>query len=181
MSDEDFEHSKSVRLLLDLLVQGIAGREKYPLENIPDVVDLTLKYDCRCAYELCMAYLDFAIKTDPSAPVTYAVYSLAAQLNEVGIAKNVVRTMASQYAKGSHTERIPWTAAQATRLPPAYLWAISRALPNSAYWYSSLPEDAAQRLEQLLRDAPNRKHYARLQAPLLTVRFSRCVYRQRSA
>jgi len=52
LSDEDLEHSRSVRLL-DVLVNGLTSRRKYPLADIPDVVNLTLMHGCRCGYGHC--------------------------------------------------------------------------------------------------------------------------------
>jgi len=137
LSDEDFEHSKSVRLLLDLRVNGIVGRIHYSLRDIGDVIDLTLKYDCRCGYELCVGHIELGI-TGCSAFTCGSenlceLFVLAAQLDELRLAVVVVECMASHIARHKHTRGrfAHWTAELATRVPPEHLRALALSLEEA--------------------------------------------------
>jgi len=158
LSDKDFEHANSVRLLLDLLVYGVVGRKisrkSYPLDHIPDVVDLTLKYDCRCGYEHCISYIDLAFSRSPPTHFLRAceMFVLGGQLDEIRVATTVVRALAELQVKYNNPQYMGWEMRDAALVPPEYLWALSHALyPNlrSPPSFPS-PDDAVQVFEDLL-------------------------------
>jgi len=106
-SDEDFEHSNSVRLLLDFLVHGVAGRGDHSIEHISDAIDLTLKYDCHCGYEFCIAYVDRAFRENLTDTEALEILIQATQLDETRLACLVVRDLArQQYYSTAINQRI---------------------------------------------------------------------------
>jgi len=124
LSDEDVEHSSSVRLFLDLMVDGLDGRSSYPIEHMGDVIDFTRKYDCRCGYQFCLSYLHQVLERAPGSGDTSEIFILAAELNEMRLARDVVEILARNQTDdvNGQPQHIFWDVLQAARTPPVYFW-----------------------------------------------------------
>jgi len=148
LSDDEFEHSNSVRLLLDLLVHGVVGRSSYAVDHIANAIDLSLKYDCHCGYEHCLSYIESAIARGlpPASSAMCELFVLAGQLDEARIARLVVRALAKAQLKINVPAHLCWQVGQVAGTPPQYLCAMERALLPSLhrnYTYSFPSADAA--------------------------------------
>lgn len=141
LTDEDFEHAKSVRLLLDFLVYGVVGHATVPINDIVDVIDLAQKYNCRPGYELCIDCLALLlVHKEMSYVAAGEALVLASELNDLRLAKLVVGLLAENQKKENrpvfesmsadwglrvYTNSGPSWLAQ---LPPVFLWALWKAL-----------------------------------------------------
>jgi len=164
LSDEDFEHSHSIRLLLDLLVDGVVGRKDYRLNHIADAFDLTLKYDCHCGYLLCLAYIDQAFKKEPMDETLCEIFILSGELNEMRLVKVVVYEMARTQHKYECDKPayFDWGPSQLGRVSPTHLWALSQAFhatlstdSRRCYLRYPHPEEAADKFEELMHGFPS--------------------------
>jgi len=137
LTDEDFEHAKSVRLLLDFLVHGVVGHSpEVPVEDIADVIDLANKYHCRSGYEFCIAYTAFVLTRDMTYATAGDVLILASQLNETRLAKPVVGLLAERQKQQGHpilgSVLESWGPFHLTQ-SPTYLWALRKALAKTLH------------------------------------------------